>query len=93
MTHPFHPLHGRTYAMVTYRHIWGDHRVYFHDASGCLVGMPAQWTSVVAPDPCLVVSAGRSHFRVDDLLRLGGLIEEIRGRRAPRQASSRPARR
>jgi hypothetical protein len=39
--------------------------------------MPATWTDVVGPDPFLVVSAGRSNFRVDDLLALAGLVAEL----------------
>jgi transposase len=30
VTHPFHPLHGREFSLVTYRHNWGENRVYFH---------------------------------------------------------------
>src|SRR5208282_4812472 len=30
VTHPFHPLCGREFTLVTYRRDWGGHRVYFH---------------------------------------------------------------
>ncbi len=42
--------------------------------------MPAAWTDVEGPDPFLVVSAGRSSFRVEDLLALVALVAEMNGR-------------
>jgi hypothetical protein len=59
---------------VTYRHNWGEHRVYFHNDEGRLVSLPAAWTSVCAPDPFVVISAGRSPFRILDLLELARLV-------------------
>lgn len=39
--------------------------------------MPAGWTDVEGPDPFLVLAAGRSAFRVDDLLALVRLLAEL----------------
>jgi hypothetical protein len=39
--------------------------------------MPASWTDVEEPDPFVALSAGRTVFRVEDLLALGALIEEL----------------
>ena len=64
--------------MVTFRRNWGEDRVYFHDSEGRLISLPAQWTSVVADDPFVAIAAGRSHFRVEDLLKLVRLIEGTR---------------
>jgi hypothetical protein len=74
ITHPFHPLHGREYVLVECRSAWGEERVYFHDDAGRLRRLPAAWTSAAAPSAFEVLSAGRSHFRVEDLLRLVALI-------------------
>jgi len=76
VTHPYHPLFGREFELVTRRRNWGEDRVLFHNADGQLVSLPACWTSVLVPDPFVVVSAGRSLFRVDDLIRLTKLIQE-----------------
>lgn len=76
MTHPFHPLFGREFDLLTYRHNWGEDRVIFHDESGELTSMPAAWTNAVADDPFVVVSAGRSYFRVTDLCALVELLRE-----------------
>ncbi len=74
MTHPFSPLFCREFELVTYRHNWGEDRVYYVDDEGDLRSLPARWTSVVPEDPFVVVSAGRSHFRVADLLELVELL-------------------
>ncbi len=39
--------------------------------------LPASWTDVEGPDPFLVLAAGRSFFRVEDLVRLAILIREL----------------
>ena len=78
MTHPFHPLSGCQFELVTYRQNWGEDRVYFHDDQGQLRTLPAGWTSLGADDPFVVVSAGRSAFRTTDLLELARLLNELR---------------
>ncbi len=62
---------------MTYRQNWGEERVCFHDAKGQLVSIPAVWTSVVAADAFVAVSAGRSLLRVKELLELVRLIERL----------------
>jgi Family of unknown function (DUF5372) len=76
--HPNHPLRGQQFKLVTYRHNWGEDRVYFHDSSGLLRSIPACWTTVLPADPFVVLAAGRSLFRYDDLLKLADLIEKFR---------------
>jgi len=63
--------------LLTYRQSWGEDRVYFHDEAGDIWSIPARWTNVVADDPFVVVAAGRSPFRVTDLIQLGRMIQEI----------------
>ena len=63
--------------MVGYAHTWGQHRVLFRKAGDEHVcSLPARWTDLVDPDPFVVLSAGRSLARVEDLLTLAGLVEE-----------------
>ena len=52
--------------------------MYFYDDLNRLRSMPASWTSVGAIDPFVEVSAGRSPFRVVDLLELSHMIHEIK---------------
>jgi Family of unknown function (DUF5372) len=76
--HPHHPLRGQSFKLVTYRHNWGEDRVYFHDSSGLLRSIPASWTTVLPPDPFEVLAAGRCLFRYDHLLKLADLVEKTR---------------
>lgn len=78
VTHPFHPLFGKVFALVDRRRTWGEDRVYYHDAAGKLCRMSAQWTSAAEADLFVLTSAGRSSLRVSDLLALVGVIEQHR---------------
>ena len=74
MTHPFHPLAGREFLLVTQRLNWGEGRVYYRDEARNLCGIPVRWTSLWPPDPAVVVGAGRSAFRAADLAELARLV-------------------
>ena len=65
------------FELINYGHCWSEVRVSFHDQEGRFRSFPASWTSVAAPDPFVVVSAGRSLFRVKDLLALASLLREL----------------
>ena len=82
MTHPFHPLRGCEFNLVTYRRNWGEDRVYFHDDRGRLRALSADWTSLGPGDPFVVVSAGRAAFRTADLLELVALLDGLQGDRS-----------
>jgi hypothetical protein len=43
-----------------------------------LGSLPAAWTDVVSEDPFVVMAAGRSPFRVEDLLRLAEVVDRLR---------------
>ncbi len=77
ITHPFHPLNGRELELVTYRHNWGEDRVYFYGEQNELVSVPARWTDVLAPDPFVSIASGRALFRTAELKRLVALINEM----------------
>ena len=77
MTHPFHPFCGREFDLVTYRHNWGEDRVYFHDDQGQLRTLSAGWTSLGSDDPFVAVSSGRAAFRTADLLELARLLQVL----------------
>ena len=63
--------------MVTVRDNWSERRVYYHNQRGQLVGIPAGWTDVEPPDPVVAISAGRSPFRLEDLLELVRLVAAL----------------
>ncbi len=79
VTHPFHPLYGQVFELVTYHRNWGEDRVYYHDTAGTLCSLPAVWTSVAPVDPFVTVAAGRSTFRLLDLLELARLVTALSG--------------
>ncbi len=65
--------------MVGFGHTWGEQRVFFREPGQTGIrSMPADWTNVGGPDPFLVVSAGRSHFRPEDLVQLAVLLTELK---------------
>jgi hypothetical protein len=76
ITHPFHPLRGAEYELVTRKLTWGEDRVFYYDTSGKLKSLLTNVTDVVSTDAFHRVSAGRSAFRVDDLLELRHLFEK-----------------
>jgi hypothetical protein len=64
--------------LVARRRNWGEDRVMYFDGQGRLRSMVASWTSIADEDLFTRVSAGRSWFRPDDLVRLSVLIGELR---------------
>ncbi|HWS98159.1 MAG TPA: DUF5372 family protein [Candidatus Methylomirabilis sp.] len=79
ITHPFHPWSGQEFDLVTHLHTWGEDRVYFQrKESEHLVSVPAIWTDVVPQDSVVQLAAGRSLFRIPDLLELVQMGERSR---------------
>jgi uncharacterized protein DUF5372 len=76
ITHPFHPLCGAEYELVTRRLNWGEDRVFYYDLDGKLKSLMTNVTDVAAVDAFDRISAGRSAFRVDDLLELRCLLNK-----------------
>jgi hypothetical protein len=75
ITHPFHPLCGAEYELVTRRLTWGEDRVFYYDLDGNLKSLMTNVTDVAAVDAFDRVSASRSAFRMDDLLDLRRLVD------------------
>jgi hypothetical protein len=80
VTHPFHPLYGRKFAVLTSVRRWGEDRVYFQDDQGRVVSLRAQWTSLFSPPPLVALAAGRSAFRADDLVELARLLRGLKAK-------------
>ena len=77
MTHPFHPWRGREFVFVAIRQTWGEDRVSFFDELGVQRSLPRGWTDAADVDPFVVLAAGRSAFRVEDLVALADLVDEL----------------
>ena len=78
MTHSYHPLFDHEFDLVMRGQNWREDRAWFHDGSGRLRSVPANWTNLVADDAFNVVAAGRAAFRTQELLELARLIGTIR---------------
>jgi hypothetical protein len=95
VTHPFHPLYGRSFELLTCRQTWGEDRVFFYDG-GQLRGIPTNWTDAVSPPVFVTWAAGRAHFRPEDLLNLAAFVDDMRrprpGTSGTAQEASHPAR-
>ena len=60
---------------MTRKLTWGEDRVFYYDPGGKLKSLLTNVTDVVSKDAFDRISAGRSAFRVDDLLELWRLLE------------------
>ena len=78
MTHPFHPWVGREFVFVAVRQTWGEDRVFVLDEDGVQRSLPRGWTDAGDVDAFVVMAAGRSPFRVEDLLALVDLLDGLR---------------
>jgi hypothetical protein len=78
VTHPFHPRLGEEIELLGYRRSFGNECLDCRDREGRLTTVPLAWTDAAGiDDPFVVASAGRSYFRVEDLLQLSKLIREL----------------
>jgi Family of unknown function (DUF5372) len=56
-----------------------EERVCFHDERDRICEIPLSWTSLATGDPFVILSAGRSWFRFEDLVELARRIREEQG--------------
>jgi hypothetical protein len=71
-------LFGQKFDLVMRGQNWREDRAWFHDGTGCLRSLPANWTDLIAEDPFNVVASGRAAFRVQELLELAHLIGTLK---------------
>ncbi|MDA3787330.1 MAG: DUF5372 family protein [Desulfobacula sp.] len=79
ITHPFHPLYNKKYGLLGYRRSWRNECIELHDEKNRVITVPIKWTDAASQDPFVVVAAGRSYFRTEDLVRLVNLIDGLKG--------------
>ncbi len=56
---------------------WKQDRAYFFADDGTMRSLPTAWTDAAQPDVFANLSAGRSAFRVDDLLALAEVLDSL----------------
>jgi len=85
VTHPYHPLYQQEFEVVSYRQNWGEDRVWFQAKKDSrLHSLPMNWTDVGALDPFVAVAAGRSLFRVAELIELAKQVAGWKSEQAER---------
>ncbi|WP_201360155.1 DUF5372 family protein [Dictyobacter formicarum] len=77
ITHPFHPLCGQSFPLLSQRVARGEERVFFsHPQTQEMRSLPLAWTSLALPDPFLVVADGNAVLRLKDLQQLVQLLRQ-----------------
>ena len=75
--HPFHPLYGKKFFLVTFRQNWAVDKVYYHDEQEQLKSLPSSYTNILSTDPFVVLSCKRSLFHAQHMLALLRIIESL----------------
>ena len=78
MTHPFHPLFGREFELLTKHRNVHEERVICRFLDGEVRHLARSWTSLDPEPPFVVVSAGRAWIRPEDLLELVKIVDFLR---------------
>jgi len=79
ITHPFHPCCGSEFKVEYYNCSQHEDWVLSRDKNGKKITFPAYWTSLIPPDPFAVISAGRSLFLLEDLIKLVDYVKHLDG--------------
>jgi hypothetical protein len=75
ITHPFHPLCGHTFPLLSQRFAWGEERVFFLDQQTQQIRcLPLVWTNLALPDPFVVVAQQKAVLRWSDLSQLAQFL-------------------
>ncbi|WP_201394545.1 DUF5372 family protein [Ktedonobacter sp. SOSP1-85] len=78
ITHPFHPLCGHSFPLLSQSRAWGEERVFFADPQTYQIrSLPLAWTSLAPPDPFLVVAAGKTVLRFEDIGPLNQMLNVL----------------
>jgi hypothetical protein len=77
ITHPFHPLVGQSFEVISRSPHWGEDRVIYRAADGTLPTIAVALTDMAPPDPFRRIAGGRAAFRIVDLQRLLALLDQI----------------
>jgi hypothetical protein len=63
--------------LLDLRRNWGENRVYYYVQNDDLASVPLSWTNLESVDPFKIISAGRAHFRIEDLIEMSKLIQQL----------------
>jgi Family of unknown function (DUF5372) len=73
-----HPLRGHRFPLLSQSRAWGEERVFFADPQTHQIrSLPLAWTSLALPDPFLVVAAGKTVLRFEDIGLLNQMLKAL----------------
>jgi len=78
ITHPSHPLRDVELNLEHYTCCWSEDRAFFYDKKGHLNSVPVGWTNLCPADIFIKISAGRSYFKVENLLQIVEIIRSLK---------------
>jgi hypothetical protein len=78
ITHPFHPLRGRSFELIKVAANRHGGRVWVVGADGGRLPFPRAWTDLADIDPWQQAAAGRTPFRLDDLVQVADRLAGLR---------------
>jgi hypothetical protein len=71
-------LFEQQFELIARRRNWGEDRVWFEDREERVQTLPTSWTDAGGVDRFVAVAAGRSQFRVAELIELARQIEGLK---------------
>ena len=77
ITHPFHPLCGQVFDVISRSPHWGEDRVIYRALDGTLPTVAVSLTDMAPPDSFMRIAAGRAAFRMVDLQRLVSALDHL----------------
>jgi Family of unknown function (DUF5372) len=77
ITHPFHPLVGQSFELVSRSPHWGEDRVIYRASDATLPSISVAMTDLEPPDAFRRIASGRAAFRTVDLLEMRVLLDQI----------------
>lgn len=80
VTHPFHPLFCQEFESTGYKRLSCRNHFIFYNNTGKKTTIPVKWTDMPEEeDVYVIISAGRSYFRAEDLIGLSDLVRRLHG--------------
>jgi hypothetical protein len=86
ITHPFHPLSGRSFACVGERFNRYGKRLLLQIDESTICTVPPDWTDLAVKDTESIIGEGRALFRVVDLIDLERLVTRLLSRQSTIEA-------
>lgn len=78
ITHPFHPMKGKTFGLIERKLVWCDDRILYLDKDSNLRLIQTNFTDIYEEGPFVAISNGRCDITFDSLVSLVNIIKAIK---------------